>query len=182
VGGYLHDVGKLVVERDIINAPYKIDAKQSSELNRHPAAGYDILIPIQHPDADIPLMAKYHHERLDGRGYPDGLSGDEIPLSAKLVNVADSFDAMTTDRTYKRRKELHEVVDDFRHNTGKQFEPEPVRALFRAMLRELDGEAKERHFIRMLGKDYFDGADSRELVVSLLRDLEAGGSATASAA
>ena len=182
VGGYLHDVGKLVVERDIINAPYKIDAKQSSELNRHPAAGYDILIPIQHPDADIPLMAKYHHERLDGRGYPDGLSGDEIPLSAKLVNVADSFDAMTTDRTYKRRKELHEVVDDFRHNTGKQFEPEPVRALFRAMLRELDGEAKERHFIRLLGKDYFDGAGSRELVAGLLRDLGTDASATASAA
>lgn len=182
VGGYLHDVGKLVVERDIINAPYKIDAKQSSELNRHPAAGYDILIPIQHPDADIPLMAKYHHERLDGRGYPDGLTRDEIPLSARLVNVADSFDAMTTDRTYKRRKELHEVVDDFRQNTGKQFEPEPVRALFRAMLRELDGEAGERHFVRMLGKEYFDRADSRELVAGLLSSLESDAAATAGAA
>ncbi|MCA1613241.1 MAG: HD domain-containing protein [Acidobacteria bacterium] len=182
VGGYLHDVGKLVVERDIINAPYKIDAKQSSELNRHPAAGYDILIPIQHPDADIPLMAKYHHERLDGRGYPDGLTRDEIPLSARLVNVADSFDAMTTDRTYKRRKELREVVEDFRHNTGKQFEPGPVRALFRAMLRELDGEAKERHFIRLLGKEYFDDADSRELVAALLSDLDRDAAATASAA
>src|SRR5437762_2970641 len=56
VGGYLHDVGKLVVERDIINAPYRIDAKQSSELSRHPSAGYEILAPIRHPDADIPLM------------------------------------------------------------------------------------------------------------------------------
>ena len=182
VGGYLHDVGKLVVERDIINAPYRIDAKQSSELNRHPAAGYDILIPIQHPDADIPLMAKYHHERLDGRGYPDGLTRDEIPLSARLVNVADSFDAMTTDRTYKRRKELHEVVEDFRKNTGKQFEPEPVRALFRAMLRELDGEAGERHFVRLLGKEYFDRADSRELVAGLLSSLESDDTAAAAGA
>ncbi len=182
VGGYLHDVGKLVVERDIINAPYKIDAKQSSELNRHPAAGYDILIPIQHPDADIPLMAKYHHERLDGRGYPDGLTRDEIPLSARLVNVADSFDAMTTERTYKRRKGLPEVVDDFRRNTGKQFEPAPVRALFRAILRELDGEAGERHFIRLLGKEYFDRADSRELIAGLLHDLETDDLATAGAA
>src|SRR6185503_11214348 len=60
IAGYLHDVGKLVVERDIINAPYKINAKESSELTRHPAAGYEILLPIHHPYADIPLMAKYH--------------------------------------------------------------------------------------------------------------------------
>src|SRR5256714_7787465 len=123
VGGYLHDVGKLVVERDIINAPYYIDAKQSSELNRHPAAGYEILRPIKHPDADIPLMAKYHHERIDGRGYPEGLKGDEIPPAARVVALADSFDAMTTDRTYRRRKEFHEVVEDLRETCGKQFAP-----------------------------------------------------------
>ena len=104
IAGYLHDIGKLVVERDIINAPYKIDAKQSSELNRHPAAGFEILAPIQHPYADIPLTAKYHHERMDGRGYPDGLSGEQIPLGARIVTLADSFDAMTTDRPYKTRR------------------------------------------------------------------------------
>ncbi|HET6670797.1 MAG TPA: HD domain-containing phosphohydrolase, partial [Pyrinomonadaceae bacterium] len=90
IAGYLHDIGKLVVERDIINAPYKIDAKQSSELNRHPVAGFEILAPIQHPYADIPLTAKYHHERMDGRGYPDGLSGEQIPLGARIVSLADS--------------------------------------------------------------------------------------------
>src|SRR3954453_23139254 len=78
IAGYLHDIGKLVVDRDIINAPYHIDAKNSSELNRHPVAGYEILSPIKHPYADIPLMAKYHHERLDGRGYPDGLVDEQI--------------------------------------------------------------------------------------------------------
>ena len=98
IAGYLHDVGKLVVERDIINAPYKIDAKQSSELNRHPVAGFDILSPIHHPYADIPLMAKYHHDRMDGRGYPDGLTDKQIPIGAKIVTLADSCDAMTTDR------------------------------------------------------------------------------------
>ena len=110
IAGYLHDVGKLVVERDIINAPYRIDAKASAELNRHPAAGYEILSPIHHPFADIPLMAKYHHERLDGRGYPDGLMGDQIPLGAKIVSVADSFDAMTTDRPYRTRRSLEQVI------------------------------------------------------------------------
>src|SRR4030095_561310 len=92
IAGYLHDIGKLIVDRDIINAPYNIDAKNSNELNRHPAAGYEILAPIKHPYADIPLLAKYHHERIDGCGYPDGLSGDQIPFGAKIVALADSFD------------------------------------------------------------------------------------------
>ena len=172
VGGYLHDVGKLVVERDIINAPYRIDAKQCSELNRHPAAGYEILAPIRHPDADIPLMARYHHERWDGRGYPEGLRAELIPVSARIVTAADSFDAMTTDRTYKRRKTFPEVVSDFRTNSGRQFDPVIAAALFRAMLGELDGPPQGRRFTRLLGRDYFNAEQCRPLVTELLNDLE----------
>jgi hypothetical protein len=172
VGGYLHDVGKLVVERDIINAPYRIDASQSSELNRHPAAGYEILAPIRHPDADIPLMARYHHERWDGRGYPDGLRAETIPVSARVVCVADSFDAMTTDRTYKRRKTFPEVVADFRSNVGRQFDPAVAAALFRAMLKELDEGARPGRFARLLGRDYFDAERCRPLITELLNELE----------
>jgi response regulator RpfG family c-di-GMP phosphodiesterase len=172
VGGYLHDVGKLVVERDIINAPYRIDAKQSQELNRHPAAGYEILAPIRHPDADIPLMARYHHERWDGRGYPEGLSGEGIPVTARVVCVADSFDAMTTDRTYKRRKTFPEVVEDFRRNSGRQFDPVVAAALFRALLAELDGPPKGRRFTPLLGRDYFNAEQCRPLIAKLLDELE----------
>jgi HD-GYP domain-containing protein (c-di-GMP phosphodiesterase class II) len=68
---------------------------------------------IHHPYADVPLAAKYHHERLDGRGYPDGLYDREIPYIAKIVNLADSFDAMTTDRPYKARRQ-HDVIEDLR--------------------------------------------------------------------
>jgi HD-GYP domain-containing protein (c-di-GMP phosphodiesterase class II) len=174
IGGYLHDVGKLVVERDIINAPYKIDAKQSSELNRHPAAGFEILSPLHDVDALIPTVARYHHERLDGRGYPDGLTDAEIPLSAKIVTVADSFDAMTTDRTYKRRKEFPEVIEDFRKNTGKQFAPEAVVALLRAIRKELDGETGERKFARLLGKGYLQSEACRPLLVALIEELDTG--------
>ncbi len=182
VGGYLHDVGKLVVERDIINAPYRIDAKQSSELNRHPAAGYEILAPIQHPDADIPLMAKYHHERIDGRGYPEGLTGDAIPLSAKVVALADSFDAMTTDRPYRRRKEFPEVIEDLRRNSGRQFAPEVVLAFCRAVLKEVNGETPERRIGRMLGKGYIEPESLRPLLVEFIAELETGAPATASRA
>jgi HD-GYP domain-containing protein (c-di-GMP phosphodiesterase class II) len=172
IAGYLHDVGKLVVERDIINAPYKIDAKQSSELNRHPAAGFDILSPICHPFADIPLMAKYHHERLDGRGYPDGLTDSEIPVGAKIVSLADSFDAMTTDRPYKTRRTFAEVIVDLRKNSGTQFDPTVVAAFCRALLKELTGEIKERRFLKMLGKNYLDPERDRPLLVELLSELD----------
>lgn len=172
IAGYLHDVGKLVVERDIINAPYKIDAKQSSELNRHPAAGFEILSPIHHPYADIPLMAKYHHERLDGRGYPDGLTDLQIPLGAKIVSLADSFDAMTTDRPYKTRRTFAEVIIDLRKNTGTQFEPQVVAAFCRALLKELTGETKERKFLKMLGKNYLDAERDKPLLVELLSELD----------
>ena len=170
VAGYLHDVGKLTVERRIINAPYRINAKESAELNRHPSVGYEILMPIHHPYADVPLAAKYHHERLDGRGYPDGLYDREIPFIAKMVNLADSFDAMTTDRPYKRRRPAPDVFDDLRRNSGKQFAPEIVSAFFRGMLKELTGENKDRRFRRLLGREYME---SEGLVPMLRQSLNA---------
>jgi HD-GYP domain-containing protein (c-di-GMP phosphodiesterase class II) len=171
IAGYLHDVGKLVVDRDIINAPYRINAKESSELSRHPSAGYEILAPINHPYADIPLTAKYHHERLDGRGYPDGLRDEQIPLGAKIVSLADSFDAMTTDRPYRRRRSFEDVVRDLRENSGKQFDGKVVAAFARAILNEVNGHSKERRITKMLGKDYLQGENVPTLLSDLITDL-----------
>jgi HD domain/GAF domain len=173
VAGYLHDIGKLVVERDVINAPYPIDAKASAELNRHPMAGYEILLPIHHPYADIPLITRYHHERIDGRGYPEGLSGDQIPLGARIVTLADSFDAMTTDRPYRRRRSLSAVLDDFRQNAGKQFDMAIVVAFCRAMLKEIEAGGHGRGMIRMLGRDYFAEGTAAELLKNLIAELDA---------
>ncbi len=176
VAGYLHDVGKLTVERNIINAPYRINAKESAELNKHPAVGYEILMPIHHPYTDVPLAAKYHHERLDGRGYPDGLLDREIPYVAKIVNLADSFDAMTTDRPYKRRRPAHEVVEDLARSSGNQFAPELVTAFCRGMLKELTGENKEKRFRKLLGREYMEA----EGIVPMLKQALNGMSATSS--
>jgi HD-GYP domain-containing protein (c-di-GMP phosphodiesterase class II) len=172
IAGYLHDVGKLVVDRNIINAPYHIDAKSSSELNRHPVAGFEILSPINHPYADIPLMAKYHHERLDGRGYPDGLTDEQIPLGAKIVSLADSFDAMTTDRPYRRRRSFEDVIRDLRQNSGTQFDPKVVVAFARAIFNEISGNAKERRITKMLGKGYLDGERVPMLLTDLIAELD----------
>ena len=166
VAGYLHDIGKLTVDRRIINAPYRINAKESAELNRHPAVGFEILQPIHHPYTDVPLAAKYHHERIDGRGYPDGLYDREIPYIAKIVNLADSFDAMTTDRPYKRRRPSGEVIEDLQRNSGKQFGPEIVTAFLRGMFKELTGQATDRKFRRLLGREYMES----EGIVPMLKD------------
>jgi HD-GYP domain-containing protein (c-di-GMP phosphodiesterase class II) len=172
IAGYLHDIGKLVVDRDIINAPYNIDAKNSSELNRHPSAGYEILAPINHPYADIPLMAKHHHERLDGRGYPEGLTDEQIPMGAKIVSLADSFDAMTTDRPYRRRRSFEDVVRDLRENSGKQFDGKVVSAFARAILKEVTGQTKERRITKLLGKGYLEGEHVPTLLQDLIADLD----------
>ncbi len=171
VAGYLHDVGKLTVERKIINAPYRINAKESAELNKHPGVGFEILSPIHHPYTDVPLAAKYHHERLDGHGYPDGLYDRQIPYIAKIVNLADSFDAMTTDRPYRRRRAATEVFEDLKRNSGKQFAPEIVSAFFKGMLKELTGEVKEKHFRKLLGREYMETEGIIPMLKNVLNDI-----------
>lgn len=176
IAGYLHDVGKLAVDRNIINSPTRITASENAQLSKHPSVGYEILAPIHHPYAEVPLAAKYHHERLDGRGYPDGLYDKEIPYIAKIVNLADSFDAMTTDRPYKRRRVSEEVIDDLHRSAGKQFAPELVTAFCRAMLKELTNDKKEKRFRKLLGKDYLEA----EKVVPMLKNVLNARNATSS--
>lgn len=166
IAGYLHDIGKLIVDLSVINSPERFSAKDSKEMSRHPSAGYEILSPISHPYADIPLMARYHHERMDGNGYPDGLKGDEIPTGARIVTLADSFDAMTTDRPYRKKLPLEDVLEDFRTNTGTQFDPQVVSAFCRAFLKEIEGK-RERRLMNLLNRNY----DKVESVTPLLNQL-----------
>ncbi len=173
IAGYLHDIGKLIVDLSVINSPDRFNAKESVEMSRHPAAGYEILAPITHPYADIPLMARYHHERIDGNGYPDGLKGDQIPAGAKIVTLADSFDAMTTDRPYRKRLPLEDVLNDFRVNTGSQFAPEVVCAFCRAFLKEIEGRSNEKRISRLLGKGYDDLESLRSTLAGLISEFDA---------
>ncbi|HEV8139721.1 MAG TPA: HD domain-containing phosphohydrolase [Pyrinomonadaceae bacterium] len=166
IAGYLHDIGKLIVDLSVINSPERFSAKDSAEMSKHPAAGYEILSPISHPYADIPLMARYHHERMDGGGYPDGLKGDQIPPGARIVTLADSFDAMTTDRPYRKKLPLEDVLIDFKANTGTQFDPVVVCAFCRAFLKEIEGR-KERRLLNLLHRNY----DNLENITPLLNEL-----------
>ena len=172
IAGYLHDIGKLIVDLSVINSPERFNAKESKEMSRHPAAGYEILARINHPYAEIPLMARYHHERIDGNGYPDGLKGDQILAGAKIVTVADSFDAMTTDRPYRKRLPLEDVFVDFRENTGTQFAPEVICAFCRAFLREIKGTVKEKRLMKLLGRNYDDIQSVGPLLSQMISDLD----------
>jgi len=178
IAGYLHDIGKLIVDLSVINSPERFSAKDSVEMSRHPAAGYEILAPISHPYADIPLMARNHHERMDGNGYPDGLKGDQIPPGARIVTLADSFDAMTTDRPYRKKLPLADVLEDFRANTGTQFDPEVVCAFCRAFLNEIEGK-KERRLLNLLNRNYSNIEQLSPLLNSMLSEFN-GGSITSS--
>src|SRR5437660_2686812 len=181
IAGYLHDIGKLIVDLNVLNSPGRFNAKESKEMSRHPTAGYEILLPISHPYADIPLMARYHHERLDGNGYPDGLKGDEIPPGAKIVTLADSFDAMTTDRPYRKRLPLADVLEDFRVNTGTQFEPAVVCAFCRAFLREIEG-SKERRLLNLLNRNYDNVERLSPMLSQMLSEFDGGGDARVASA
>jgi HD-GYP domain-containing protein (c-di-GMP phosphodiesterase class II) len=170
IAGYLHDIGKLIVDLSVINSPERFSAKDSKEMSRHPSAGYEILSPISHPYADIPLMARYHHERMDGNGYPDGLKGDEIPTGARIVTLADSFDAMTTDRPYRKKLPLEDVLEDFRTNTGTQFDPKVVCAFCRAFLNEIEGR-KERRLLNLLNRNYENIESVSPMLTQMLSDF-----------
>ena len=178
IAGYLHDIGKLIVDLSVINSPERFSAKDSKEMSRHPSAGYEILSPISHPYADIPLMARYHHERLDGNGYPDGLKGDQIPAGAKIVTLADSFDAMTTDRPYRKKLPLEDVLEDFRVNTGTQFDPKVVCAFCRAFLKEIEGK-NERRLLNLLNRNYENVENVSPMLNQILADFSESASATA---
>ena len=181
IAGYLHDIGKLIVDLSVINSPDRFNAKEQKEMSRHPSAGYEILAPISHPYADIPLMARYHHERMDGNGYPDGLKGDQIPAGAKIVTLADSFDAMTTDRPYRKKLPLEDVLEDFRANTGTQFDPQVVCAFCRAFLREIEG-SKERRLLNLLNRNYDNVERLRPMLSQMLSEFDGGGDARVASA
>jgi len=123
--GLLHDIGKIGISDTILNKPTKLSAADRKIIEHHPLFGDTILGPIKFLH-QVQIVVKHHHERYDGTGYPDKLAGEDIPLSARIVCVADSFDAMTSDRPY--RPALHRVtaVAELEKNKGGQFDPKLV--------------------------------------------------------
>jgi diguanylate cyclase (GGDEF)-like protein len=125
--GVLHDIGKIAVSRRILEKPASLTDEEWAEMKLHPAAGGMML--LHSGLGDEASWVRHHHERIDGGGYPDRLSGDEIPLESKILFVADSFEAMTSDRPYRRGVSVDDAVGELRRCAGTQFDPAVVDAL-----------------------------------------------------
>jgi putative nucleotidyltransferase with HDIG domain len=136
VGGPLHDIGKLGVSDDVLSKPGRLDDDELAQIREHPKLGARILLRIAAFRQAIPYVL-YHHERWDGTGYPTGRAGEEIPLEARVLAVADAFDAMTSDRPYRPALSRAEALDEVSRCAGTQFDPEIVR-IFLELFAEAD--------------------------------------------
>jgi len=128
----LHDVGKLGIRDGILNKPGGLTEEEFAVMRQHTAIGAQIMEPIRMLKEIIPGI-RNHHETWDGNGYPDKLRGEEIPQVARIIGVADTFDAMTTNRPYQKAKTLEYVLDKMRAMSGSRFDPEVVNALLAAV-------------------------------------------------
>jgi diguanylate cyclase (GGDEF)-like protein/putative nucleotidyltransferase with HDIG domain len=122
IGALLHDVGKLIIPADVLNRPGQLSAEEWALIRRHPAAGVEMLADVEFP-WDVSPMVRSHHERWDGKGYPHGLGGEAIPLAARILCIADVYDALTTERSYKRAFSHLEAMEIMRREVGRQFDP-----------------------------------------------------------
>ncbi len=144
LAGLLHDVGKIGVPEAVLNKPARLQTTEFDVIHRHPVQGADIVRNIRHPlTADVTRAVLHHHERWDGQGYPQGLSGTDIPLEARILAVADTFDALTSDRPYRKGMTGEEADRILATLAGTQLDPE-VAAAFREVRKTtavLAGEA-----------------------------------------
>ncbi|HKK32986.1 MAG TPA: HD-GYP domain-containing protein [Desulfomicrobiaceae bacterium] len=130
IGGHLHDIGKIGVPDSILNKVGPLDAGEWAMLKQHPDIGARILEPVRTMTrTGIPAMVRHHHEAFDGTGYPHGLAGQEIPLGARIIAVADSLSAMLSDRPYRPRMSYSDALAEVIRCRGTQFDPVVVRAL-----------------------------------------------------
>lgn len=124
----LHDIGKIGISGRIIRKPSRLDPEEMKVMRRHPIIGAEIMRPVELL-ADASDIVRHHHEHFDGNGYPDGLRAEQIPMGSRVVLVADAFNAITTDRPYRKAKSKVEALEILKKNAGTQFDPRVVEAL-----------------------------------------------------
>jgi putative nucleotidyltransferase with HDIG domain len=136
-GAILHDIGKIGVPDAILQKPAELDADEWAQIRRHPELGARILAPVPHL-AEAAQIVRHHHERFDGKGYPDGLVGEAIPLGARVLTVVDSYSAITDARVYKAARSHKEAVAELKWHAGTQFDPRIVEVFLQILEHEFD--------------------------------------------
>ncbi|WP_456399410.1 HD domain-containing phosphohydrolase [Mesoaciditoga sp.] len=141
--GLLHDVGKIFVPLEILNKNGKLTPEEYNEIKTHPVIGAE-LVEEGAGLREIAVIVRHHHERWDGKGYPDGLKGKEIPLESRIMSVCDTFDAMTSDRPYRRALSEEMALEEIEKNAGKQFDPAVVEAFLKTKRKELNSSESSK--------------------------------------
>lgn len=162
--GLLHDAGKCMIDSSILNKKGILTEEEYSVVKKHPLDSYRIAKNLfGHISGlnDIPNMVKYHHERYDGKGYPDGLKGEEIPFNSYIIGISDAVDAMMTDRPYKKAKSINAVIRELYRNKGKQFHPKLVDI----MVERLTRAQKQIH------ESSFHAISLSSLIISFSEDI-----------
>jgi len=150
VAGLLHDIGKIIIDTKVIKKGRKLTSIELTEIRKHPQISYDILSKIKFPWNNIDNLVRHHHERMDGTGYPHALQAKDLSEGVKILTFADAFDAMTTDRPYRRRLGLDEAFGEVMKCCGTQFDEKITKTFFNLLLRELSGVKKKPRILPLL--------------------------------
>lgn len=151
-GALFHDIGKIGIPDSVLKKTGPLSDDEYDDIKTHPSIGAHILMPAKIFDNLIPIVT-HHHERYDGRGYPAKLAGENIPFMARIVAVADAFDAMTSDRSYRPRFTLVKALDELSTNKGTQFDPNVVDAFVSAFSKHKDKVVEDLHVTYIQKKD-----------------------------
>lgn len=174
VAGFLHDVGKLVISNDILNKRTPFTQKEMEEVKKHSLLSYKIISHIKFPWKDVENIVKHHHERPDGTGYPDALSQSDLSEGAKILALADSFDAMTSKRAYRDKMGLKEALSELNRCLNKQFDDKIMLAFCRVLDKEIKGELPEPNILPHLDKNS-DLSVITALLEGLIEELSGNG-------
>jgi HD-GYP domain-containing protein (c-di-GMP phosphodiesterase class II) len=152
IASILHDVGKIGTARSILMKPSPLTAEEFREIRRHPLTSFEILSEIRFPYPNVALLAREHHEWLDGTGYPDGKREGQISMGARIIALADAFDAMVSDRPYRDSVPLLAALGEIRSCLRRHYDPNVGRMFFRSLRSELAGDLLEAPVFTGLGR------------------------------
>jgi len=171
--GYLHDIGKVAVDKRLFGKPSSLDPEEFRQMADHTVVGHKIVSDVQFPWPKIPEIVRWHHERADGSGYPDGLVIDDVPMAVRIVGLADTFDAMTSERPYREPMSLGAALSEIVRLSPQKFDPNAVQALLLQVRRDTVGSNRTA-FLEGRTGDVIGTTDIDHLAASLQHRMSNG--------